>query len=71
LFAYSNKFSCEESGIFGSLLGLGGVALSAAGCLDYEGFGLVLGDFEVRNITIEFPCILSYELIAFPDLHTY
>ena len=68
--AYSDKFSCKESNIFGSLFGLGWVALSAAGGLENEGFGLVLGDLEICNVTIEFPGICSYELIAFPDLYT-
>lgn len=36
--------------------------------LDYESFGLVLDDFEVCYVTIKLSCVLSNELIAFPDL---
>lgn len=37
-------------------------------CLDYEVFGFVLSNLHVRNIPVKLACILSYELIAFPDL---
>jgi hypothetical protein len=39
--------------------------------LDYEGFGLVLDNFELCNVTVEFAGILAYQLIAFPDLDLY
>jgi hypothetical protein len=42
------------------LLGLGGVPLRPARGLDYEGFGLVLDDFELCNVAVEFAGILAY-----------
>jgi hypothetical protein len=67
-FARAYEFSCEYSGLLSSLLGLGGIPLRPARGLDYEGFGLVLDNFELGNITIELAGILAYKLIAFPDL---
>jgi hypothetical protein len=40
---------------------------SAVG-LDNAGPGLVLDDFELGNIAVELPCVLSDELVAFSDL---
>ena len=50
------------------MLGLGRIPLCPSTRLDYEGFGLVLDDFEICYITVELPSILSDKLIAFPDL---
>jgi hypothetical protein len=40
---------------------------SAVG-LDDAGSGLVLDDFQLRNVAIQLPCILADELVTFPDL---
>jgi len=40
---------------------------SAVG-LDDAGPGLVFDHFELGNVAIEFPCVLSDQLVAFPDL---
>jgi hypothetical protein len=50
------------------LVGLCGVTLSTPVSLDYEVLGLVLDGFELGDIAVEFACIRSYELVAFPDL---
>lgn len=42
--------------------------MRAAVGLDDAGSGLVLDDFELRNIAVELPCVLADELVAFPDL---
>jgi hypothetical protein len=36
--------------------------------LNDEAFGLILNNFELRDIAIEFSCILAYQLVAFPNL---
>jgi hypothetical protein len=36
--------------------------------LDDAGPGFVLDDFQLGNIAVELPCVLSDKLVAFPDL---
>jgi hypothetical protein len=52
----------------GGLLGLRGITLGTLIGSDYEGFGLVLDNFEVSDVAVELAGVLSDELIAFSDL---
>ncbi len=36
--------------------------------MDYEVLGLGLDGFELGNVAVQFACLCSYELVAFPDL---
>ena len=62
------KLSGEYSDVFLGLLSMVGIPLRSSVCLNYEGFGFVLGDFHTGDISIELACVLAYELVAFPDL---
>jgi hypothetical protein len=52
----------------GGLLGLGGVSMGTSVGLEDEAFGFALEGFQAGDIAVEFAGILSYELVAFPDL---
>ena len=64
----ADQLACEDPRLLACLLGLGGVQLSPPGCLEYKGLGLVLDDFELCDISVEFAGVLPYQLITFPDL---
>lgn len=67
-FPCADKLAGKNPGLLRGLFGLGRIPLRAAvGCY-YEALGLVLHGFQVRDIAIQLAGILSYELIAFPDL---
>jgi hypothetical protein len=71
LFAYSYEFSGEDSGFFQGLLSFRGVSLRSTVGLDYEVLGLVFDILEMKDVTVEFACIASYDLIALSDLKRY
>lgn len=62
------QLSSKDSNILLCLFGLGWIPLRSTVGLDDEGSSLVLRQLHIRNIAIELPCILAYELVALPDL---